>query len=361
MTSSSSIHRLRRLGGVAALAATAAVLAAPAGASAADWRATVVDVDRSRGTVATAMGSGDVRTVRLPSQTVRRAKVGRRISVSGARKLADGTYRAQRTRSGRRSPSTRLRGTVVGQDRRTRRIFVSSGGSVLSLRSGLPGRARAAAAGVEAGDMVVARVRFGSRSRVLDLAKVRDVGDASALELEGIVLGLEGGVLRVAVARRGEVAITVPEGLLTQAPAAGDQVEAVVSVAPDGSFTLVALDTEGEDGSDDDEHGLEVDEEDGEVKAEGILQSLSTESITVAVGSQALTCLVPAGADLSGFAVGDEVEAKCVLGEGLPVLRKLESEHIEFKVDDDGTFVVEDERTEDAEDQGEDDAPDEED
>lgn len=145
---------------------------------------------------------------------------------------------------------------------------------------------------------------------------MQTVGEATAVELEGIALGLQDDVLRIAVARRGEVCISVPEGLLSGAPIAGDQIEVVVSVGPDGSFTLVALDSE--DGEHEDgDHRIEIDEETSEVEAGGILGALSPQSVSVVVGSQAITCLVPAEADLSAFMVGEEVEARCVLVDGV--------------------------------------------
>lgn len=337
----------RRLGGLVAVAATAALFAVPASAGAADWRGTVVDADRSRDTVATALPSGEVRTARLPSRAVDRARVGQRVSVYGGRELADGTYRAKRVRTKGRSTSAKVRATVVGEDRRTGRTFVSAGQSVVAIRAGSPRNARAAAAGAQPGDRVVTRVRFRSGSSALRATRMQTVGEATAVELEGIALGVQDGVLRIAVARRGEVSISVPEGLLSEAPAAGDQIEVVVSVGSDGSFTLVALDSADGDHEDGD-HGIEVDEETGEVKAEGLLGALSPQSLSVVVGSQSLTCLVPAGADLSAFTVGEEVEARCVLVDGVAVLQELESEHVEFEVEDDGTFTIEDERVEEA-------------
>lgn len=344
----------RRLGGIVAIAATVVLFAVPASAGAADWRGTVVDVDRSRDTIATTTRSGEVRTARLPSRAVGRARVGQRVSIYGGRELADGTYRAKRTRARGRSASARLRGTIVGQDRRTGRTFVSAGQSVVAIRPGSGRRARAAAARPQPGDRVLTRVRFRSGSSALRATRVQTVGEATAVELEGIALGVRDGVLRIAVARRGEVAISVPEGLLSEAPAAGDQIKVVVSVASDGSFTLVALDSE-DDGSDDDlDHGMELDEETGEIEAEGILGALAPESVSVLVGDQTLTCLLPPGVDLSAFTVGEEVEARCQIVDGMAVLRELESEQAELKVEDDGTFTLEDERVEEADEQAED-------
>lgn len=353
----------RRPGALVAIAAAVALFAVPTSAGAADWRGTVVDADRSRDTIATATRSGEVRTARLPSRTVDRARVGQRVSVYGGRELADGTYRAKRTRVKGRSASARVRGTVVGQDRRTGRTFVSAGNSVVAIRAGSARSARSAAAELQAGDRVLTRVRFRSGSSALRATGMQEVGEATVVELEGIALGVQDGVLRIAVARRGAVSISVPEGLLREAPAEGDQIEVVVSVAPDGSFTLVALDSEDGDHEDGD-HGIEVDDEEGEIKAEGILGAISPKSVSVFVGNEALTCSVPAGVDLSAFTVGEEVEARCLLVDGVAVLRELESEHVEFETEDDGTFTIEDERaeeTEDGEDQEQDDDEEDED
>lgn len=334
-----TIQRRRRVTGAAAVAAAAAILAMPAGAGAAEWRGVVVDADRAGGTVVTTTRTGEVRTVRTGARTAKRARLGQRLAID-ARPLADGTYKAKRVKTRGKTNRAKLRGAVVAT--RGRQMLVSAGDGVLNVKRVSSRRARGASASdVGAGDLVVADVKLGSRA--VHATSVRDVGDASVLEIEGIVLGLSDGVLRVAVARHGEVSIQVPEGSLTAAPAAGDEVEALVSVGPDGSFTLVALN------SDDDEDGLDVDEEDGTVEGEGVIAALSAESISVRVGTQTLTCALPAGADLSAFAVGDEVEAECRLVDGALVLRKLESEDVELKVNDDGSVVVEDDRTDDDE------------
>ena len=357
--------RSRRCTLAASAVAATALLALPAGAAAEKWNGVVVAKDRTRGTVVTATPAGDVRTVRLSARAVKKSRAGRRVAVDAA-PLADGTYQGTRLAVRGRSSRATVRGVVV--ETRGRRLYIAAGDSVLTVRTASRRRARAASADtIATGDVVAADVTLTADG--IQAAEVVDVGDVSILELEGIVLDLTAGVLRVAVARRGEVQIAVPEGALVSAPVAGDQVEAAVSVAEDGSMTLIALDVEDDARDDDDEddhdHGLEVDD-DGEVKAEGILAAVSPESVSIQIGLQAVTCAIPPGAVLSGFAVGDEVEAECELVDGALVLRALESENVEFEVTDDGGFKLEDERTDaehgdDDSDEGDEDEEDEED
>lgn len=312
--------------GMALVAATAL----PAGASAATVTGTVVAKDAQRGTVATASRAGAVRTLRLRASHLRRARVGARLRASASR-LADGTYSVSRVRFTGRARSARVRAAVVRRDARLRRYLVSSGGSVFAIPT--PRRARASAGAIGAGDVIVATLAIdGGR---LESEDVDDVGDAGAIELEGIFLDATADTLRLAVERRGLVEVAIPAGMTLPAIAAGDEIELLVTIGADGAFTLVSVGhDEGEHGDDD---GMEFDEEDGELEIEGVISSLSETEVGVQAGegSPPVVCAIPAGVSLEGFAVGDEVEAECRLDGDAFVLSELESETREVEVGED--------------------------
>ena len=75
----------------------------------------------------------------------------------------------------------------------------------------------------------------------------------------------------------------------------------------------------------------------GEVELRGTLSSLSPPTVTS--GSVSVSCALPAGRTLAGFAVGDFVEIRCVLRLGVWMLRDLrhEDDDLANPPDDDDT------------------------
>lgn len=311
-----------RVGGALAVVgamALAGALPAGAGAAGPSLRGAVVAKDQARGTLAIAAGGGRVVTLR-PTAGVGRYRVGQRIAAAAGRR-ADGTYEARRVRVDGRAGAARVRAVLVG--RSNRGYLLSAGSSTFSIRA----RAASTPAGLAPGAVVVARLALGAggaSSRALSR-----VGEAAMVEIEGILLSSGADRLELAVAGRGRVAVTLPAGLAVAA-APGDEIELLVSVGEDGSFTLVALSGE------DDEGGLDLDAEAGEVEVEGVLSALSEDSVSVSASAAGMiTCSVPAGVSLAGFAIGEAVEMECTLREGAFELRELESEHAEVEIDDD--------------------------
>lgn len=323
MTASAGVRRVAH--GLVAVAVAAVVVALPATAGAATVKGTVVAKDVKRGTLATAARGGAVTTLR--TRAVRRYRVGQRVVASAAAR-ADGTYAASRIRSVGRAKRARVSGAVVQAARGG--YLVSAGSSTFAISR----RTRAAAAAVSGprpGDVVVADVKLAGGA--LSGERLRQVGTTSVLELEGIFLDVIDGRLRLAVEKRGLVEVEVPAGMTVTAKA-GDEVELLVSIGAEGALTLVAL--KGEDDADD--HGIDFDAEDGEVEIEGLISELSATSLTVSAGPTAsVSCVVPAGVSLVGFAVGDEVEMECKLVDGSFELRELESDdhEVEFEPEDD--------------------------
>jgi hypothetical protein len=324
MTAAPQYVRSRR-NALAVAATLTAALAAPGVAGAATVKVTVVAKDAARGTLVTATRGGDVKTLRTAK--VKRYRVGQRI-VADATVRPDGTFattgKVKRLRGSART--ARVRATVV--QRASGRYLLSAGSSTFAIgKRRAAAAAAAAAAAPQAGDIVDAKLQLGGGQA--SPRQLRTVGRAGMLEIEGIFLEAADGTIEIAVERRGRVVVAVPEGT-TVSPTAGDEVEAIVSVREDGSFALVAL------ASDDDDHGLDFDAEDGVVEIEGRIAELSETALTVAAGDATVTCGVPAGTLLDDFAVGDDVEMTCRLADdGAFTLVALESDEHEVEIDDD--------------------------
>jgi len=334
-----------------------AIGAFPGTAGAANkWTGVVIGKDPVRNAVVTASGGGVVRTLRTPTKA-RSLRVGHRISVQ-ALALPDGTFRAQGVRVAGRATKARIRAVVIRRQRALGRYLVSAGGSVLAIRTaprrGVRTTASASGDGPQPGDKVVidATLSGGTPSAT----SLQTVGHVSVLELEGIFLGLSGdGKIRIAVAHRGEV-LVAPAALVAGAAATampafkpGDEIQLAVSVDATGAFTLVHAQSDGED----EDEGLDIDDDNGELEVEGTIKELTgmpVTSITVQPGrnSAPVMCAVPPGVSLAGFQVGDRVEMECELVGTAPTLTKLKrDDHDDDEEEADGEVEDEDEDDDD--------------
>jgi hypothetical protein len=310
------------------LAALAAVLSLPATASA--FRGVAVAKDAARHSVVVASKGGLVRTVRAPGRAGS-VRLGHRL-VFSARRLSDGTFRASSLRARGNARHAVIRGVVVRNQRRLHRLLISAGGSVFAIKA-RTSRGFSSNRGPRAGDRVEVRVTISEKG--LRAGSLEEIGHTDGLELEGIFLGIADGKLRLAVAHRGEVFVMIPDGFQLPTLNPGDEIELVVSVDTAGAFTLVSV--QNDDENDDDDEG--IDEDHGKIEVKGAITALAADSITVQAGqSSPVTCAVPAGTHLSGFAVKDQVEMKCALVDGKLTLTRLKSEDDEDDDDenDDG-------------------------
>jgi hypothetical protein len=310
---------------VAAAVVAAAAVALPHDAAAngrgtariATWSGVIVDKDGERGRVVVTTGrGGTVRTLRTSKRTAARVRAGQLVKLRGER-LGDGTYRLRGVRVTGRARRTQVRAAVV--DRARGRYLLAAGGSVFSLRTpGSKRTPRASSAAIGAGDLMIAGVRMTSRG--LEARHVREVGHVDVLELEGTFEGFRDGVLKLAVEKRGVVEVAVPTDMPVGRPSSGDELELMVSVSSEGSFTLIALDAE-------EEAGIDFDHERGRVEIEGVIARLTDRWVTVhGRGGASLACRAPQDEVLARFAVSQAVEMKCVLKHGQFVLRELASE-----------------------------------
>ena len=92
---------------------------------------------------------------------------------------------------------------------------------------------------------------------------VDEIGHASVLELEGIFLHTTKEGFALAVVHRGLVNVVVPDGMLVPPFKAGDQIEVLVRVGDDGTFTFMK--------GRQDERDYGKGKDGGEYQAEGVL------------------------------------------------------------------------------------------
>ena len=338
---------------IAVVVAVAAALPATAGAG--QWRGVVVAKEKNRGTIVTASRSGIVRTVRVESG-LGKVRVGQRVVVK-AQRLGDGTFRLQKIRVVGKAAKARVRVTVVRHQTRLGRIVVSAGGSVFALRSKSARRlAHDGDDGFEPGDRIEAHLAFDDDGFEVD--DVDEVGHAGLLELEGIYLKTVGGAVELAVVHRGAVSVLVPSVFTLPLLARGDELELLVSVGADGSFTLVSLENETADDEDegdhdeDDDHGVDLDDEDDEVEVKGTFLGVVDGIVSVQPGSgAAVQCSLDGGIVPAGITFGDFVEVECALVDGKLVVKELEEED---EADDEDELEDHDESEADEDDEHED-------
>src|SRR5438477_3522316 len=258
-------------------------LVLPAAANAGAFQGVVISKNAKRKAVVTASANGVVRTVRAP-KTFRQLGMGMLVTVA-ARKLPDGTFVATRTNRIGRVKHARVTATVV--KRAGRKLFLSAGKSVFAF--GLRG---AAAAKLHAGDRVRASASFGKAQLFCD--DVTSVGHDDEIELEGIYLSTEEGVLSLAVHGRGLVRVSIPDDFDLPELSPGDEVSLRAAVEPDGTFTIAGIDDEdaSEDGSGGDDG---VDIGDNSFTVTGAISSLTETSVAVTVEHhpEPVRCAVP--------------------------------------------------------------------
>jgi hypothetical protein len=303
---------------LASAAIAALAFALPAMAGTATFRGVVVAKDSGRKSIVTVSRNGVVRTVRARG-ALRRVRIGRIVAVQAA-PLPDGTFAASKIRPLGRGGRAHFRATVAAVKGAT--LAVSAGGSVFALR--VRGKAGSAIGrGFRPGDRIEANALVKRGSLQARREALKKIGHDDQLELEGIYLATaDDGTIEMAVLHRGRVYIGVPDDVMVPDFQPGDEIVAVVTVAEDGSFTLVKAENESS-GGDDEGGGVNGD---GTFTVVGVVKSLSVDRIFVKTGDDddPVTCAVPEDFDTTGFEVGQMVQMTCDYGDGNPVLVDLQ-------------------------------------
>ncbi len=296
------------LAGLATLA-----LAGAGPALAAGIQGTVVGKERARHALVIAGGNATVRTVRVAGTY--RLRAGARVASRAAR-LRDGTYRASALRLVGRTARARVAGTVLR--RRPGGYLLGAGKSVLVIRSGAGRRLSSVDGGPRRGDHVIVRVSI-NRSGALVQQGVQTVAHGARLEVVGNLTALT----NATATTPGSVTVTVelpgvPPARSTKTdftcgvPAGFPDLSAFLNKLVEmhcelvgGQWALDELSVPGQRGPDDDDE----DEDEAEGRVTALTPSTATTTGSITVGR--LTCTIPAGFDVLGIAVGDEVEIEC--------------------------------------------------
>lgn len=316
---------LLALAALSLLVAPTAFGATPAaGAKTITMHGTVVAKDRAHRGLVVATPAGAVMTVKAPVAFVK-TDVGRRVVVR-YRLVAGGLPVALGVTRGREAAKALVRGTIIRV--RRGRAVLSAGGSALTVSLMTPKRQRVLSSsnsGPKAGDEVKVVVEIdddGSLDATAVTVTSSGVPSAqSAPEGELEVRGTVTAVTPAVVVKTGTgvvVTCVIPVGTTLSGIAVGDLVELKCDLIV-GQWTLRRAHGEDEhDGEhgDDDHHGSKV-------KVRGTLTSLDPLTVTPGAGA-AVTCAVPTGVSLAGFAVGDMVKMKCRRDGDTLTLRKLE-------------------------------------
>jgi hypothetical protein len=378
------------------------VIALPATAGAATFRGVVIAKDSARKALVTASSNGTIRTVRVQT-SFKRIGVGGRVAVRAAR-LPDGTFSASAVKRLGKTRRAHVRGTVVKKLGARLVISAggsvfalhvrgktgaSEGAGGLQAGDKVDCDARLKNGGLEAGEDDIDEIGHDDHlvlegiyldtadDGTIELAVVHrgrvyvtvpdgmDVpafapGDEVALEVTinehgsftlvsadnedddeggiskdefsvvGILASLTGDAVAVKVQGRVEpVRCTLPTEFDPAGFAAGQSVYMSCKYR-EGRFVLLSL--RKKDGAPTGDY----------FSVEGMLSELDSSHVSVEVDGheQPVTCAVPAGSDLLGFAVGEDVKMYCWKKDGVFVLKALLSDHASIGADGSSWFYL---------------------
>jgi hypothetical protein len=393
---------MKRFALLFAAAVAVIVIALPATAGAATFRGVVIAKDSARKALVTASSNGAVRTVRVQA-SFKRIGVGGRVAVRAAR-LPDGTFSASAVKRVGKTRRAHVRGTVVKKlgarlvisaggsvfALRVRgKTGASEGAGGLQAGDKVDCDARLKNGGLEAGEGDIDEVGHDDHlvlegiyldtadDGTIELAVVHrgrvyvsvpdgmDVpafapGDEVALEVTinedgsftlvsadnenddeggiskdefsvvGILASLTGDAVAVKVEGRVEpVRCTLPAEFDPAGFAAGQRVYMSCKYR-EGRFVLLSLKKKDETPTGD------------YLSVEGTLSELDSSHLSVEVDGQEqpVTCAVPAGVDLLGFAVGEDVKMYCWKKDGGFALKALLSDHASTGADGSSWFYL---------------------
>jgi hypothetical protein len=317
---------MKRFLAFVAFAAVAATFTATA--DAARFKGVVVAKDAKRKALVTATAKGAIRTVRTKRYGAFR--IGQRVLVNATRR-PDATWTGSTIRHLGRTRQVQFSGVVVTSE--GARMIVSAGGSVFALRvTGLGTSGLANDGKFEPGDKVdvdadVKKGRLEAGPKDIDRT-----GHVESLVLEGIFLFTKGDGFDMAVVHRGLVHVSVPNEMVLPDFKAGDQIAVVVTVSAAGKFSFVKGRGEGK----------RSEPPVGEAYAYGPLTVKTAFEVGVkGENGETLRCAIPAGLDLSMFALGQKVKLYCATREGRLVMKKMASDRATATGDGVVEFFVE--------------------
>jgi hypothetical protein len=227
-----------------AVAAAALTLGATAPAGATVLHGTVVHHNRHAHSFVVAVRGGGLRAIharKLPA-------IGRTVAVR-ARALRNGTFAATKVRMGRRRTHVRIRGTVSFADRRHGRFVVSANGVSLLVRTH---RRRAGASAADTvpspGTTVEVEADLEANDDAPVAQTVTPTGTDLTIKVEGKVLAVDTTARTIAITADddaqsgGALTISVPDTTIDLTTiTVGSEVELLVALHSDGTFTLLGV------------------------------------------------------------------------------------------------------------------------
>jgi hypothetical protein len=263
---------------------------------------------------------GHVSSARVTLRQLRSTPVGARIVAKGTR-LADHSLRTNRLRRLGHATEARLRVTVVRA--KGRRLLVAGGGSAFAIRLKAGTRVLAAAGEPQAGQEIEAEVEVENDRDVVTSAQT--VGDSPLVDFSGTVTAIDSTSVTVTVDGIATV-VQIPVGVvLPPLVQVATHVEIVASITG-STLTLVTIKLDDE-ASSEDGGGSQVGE-DGGIEVEGTVTAFDSGSITIQPGdgdnASPVVLTIPAGLTLPAVVVGETVEAKGQLVDGVLTLSRLE-------------------------------------
>ncbi len=220
--------------------------------------------------------------------------------------------------------SATWKGVVVAKDVRASTVaFANANGTVHTARA-------ATTRSLRIGDRL--RIRgVARRDGTIEAARLVIAGRATTVRIKGILTKVATNSIELVVAKSGFVTLALPAGFTLPAGIrVFDEVRLLAVVATDGRLTVLAIRDDDDRRRDDDDNDRD---EDDEVEVRGTISALSTTSITVTGRRGPVTCALTR--PLSGFAVGNVVELKCVTSGAARTLVLQRIEHEDDEDDDD--------------------------
>lgn len=274
----------------------------------------VISKNVLRHTLVVTSMSGLVRTIRLSSGVVAKARLGEKIN-SRTIRLADGTYKAAAITSMGHATKAKVRATIVASH--SGRTLLSAGGSVFVVLTGRAAHDQSTNSS-STGEVVEVSVDISQNS--LDQTGVQSTGQTNLIGLDGVLSAVSATSLTIAVEDGANTTIAVPLSLtLPSTIAVGDRIEVLVDYS-NQTFTLVTIK---DDSLASNDQGQGVSQGDNQnLQVEGLVVAASATSVTVQPGDQAaaVTFAVPSTFDVSTIAVGDQVDAQGLMAAGVLTL-----------------------------------------
>jgi hypothetical protein len=280
----------------------------------------VISKDVRRHTLVVTTPSGVVKTVRLASSVLSKARVGEKVT-SRTTRLADGTYTAAVITSVGHATRAKIRATIVSSH--SGKLLLSAGGSVFGVATGRSAHDQSTST-VTTGQTV--DVSVGIEANGLDQISEQSTGQSNLIGLDGVLTAVSSSSLTIAVEDGASTTVAIPAALTVPSTiAVGDRIEILVDYT-NQTFTLVTIK---DDSLASNDQGQGISEGDNQnLQVEGQVVAVSAASISIQPGDEAaaVTFSVPSTLDVSSVMVGDQADAEGLVVAGVLTLTSIDAQ-----------------------------------